>query len=548
LEASKVVDIDSALLRFAQLTDEQKESIVQKALSKLEDREDNEFDNLHSEDATKLIIESQGESEDESEDESEETPKEETVEETTEETTEEESVDEELESNMSEIVDSLAAEVEQIKGDGDVSSTEIIGFFDNMMQMVNVLVDAKPKGTRKSSVEGIIDRIAKEFDTKEEMDAYLKEHPDADKTRHTFKKPTEVSDEKIVPLKDPKLDDDKETQTKVPDKSVEESHKPLKEKTKEKVQDFSSKIKDFAVKIKDSIKNAPEEVKKMAEDEEYRNEKLKEVADGIKKSPKVVKDAILESAKKEMKEIKHAIWAVKKLAKGEKLDKEDKHALYAGAVYVGLTALGAASGGALGAAGAFAHSFKLHVGIKALHEMADEGFLGYEAYHVLDKALEALSKTAADGDKEAEEALINWILAAVVKVLEDGISQEDMDKILEGVDYDDAKEALSLDFLPKGEKSSKKKASQDDIEDEIIERIACTHLVDRLAHSYLSSRGLQTRRKDKDTMADTGGSSKGREREPDSKPPRDDMKNRFKPKKMTEKDSDSEEDPDNRND
>ena len=50
------------------------------------------------------------------------------------------------------------------------------------------------------------------------------------------------------------------------------------------------------------------------------------------------------------------------------------------------------------------------------------------------------------------------------------------------------------------------------------------------------------------TMADTGGSSKGREREPDFKPPRDDVKNRFKPKKVTEKDSDSEKDPDKRPD
>lgn len=64
---------------------------------------------------------------------------------------------------------------------------------------------------------------------------------------------------------------------------------------------------------------------------------------------------------------------------------------------------------------------------------------------------------------------------------------------------------------------------------------------DRVICSYLvkASRGLQTRRKDKDLMSDTGGISKGRDREPHNKPPRDDVKKRYRTKRKTEKDPDT---------
>jgi hypothetical protein len=82
----------------------------------------------------------------------------------------------------------------------------------------------------------------------------------------------------------------------------------------------------------------------------------------------------------------------------------------------------------------------------------------------------------------------------------------------------------------------------------MIERISSDSMIEKLTSERLGSRGNQTRRKDKDTMSDTGGISKGRDREPHHKPPRDDVKNRFKPKKQIENDSDTNEDPDNRSD
>jgi hypothetical protein len=57
-------------------------------------------------------------------------------------------------------------------------------------------------------------------------------------------------------------------------------------------------------------------------------------------------------------------------------------------------------------------------------------------------------------------------------------------------------------------------------------------IADRLTNDILSSRGQQTRRKDKDLMQDTGGTSKGRDREPHSKPPRDDVKKRYRDRRL----------------
>lgn len=71
------------------------------------------------------------------------------------------------------------------------------------------------------------------------------------------------------------------------------------------------------------------------------------------------------------------------------------------------------------------------------------------------------------------------------------------------------------------------------------DRVACAYLVE-------AARGQQNQRKNKDLMDDTGGRSKGREREPEQKPPRDDSKNRYrkkdKPAEDRDKDTDNDKD------
>jgi hypothetical protein len=60
-----------------------------------------------------------------------------------------------------------------------------------------------------------------------------------------------------------------------------------------------------------------------------------------------------------------------------------------------------------------------------------------------------------------------------------------------------------------------------------------TSITGRVALCFLGARGLQVRRKDKDLMQDTGGVSKGRDREPTNKPPRDDRKERYRDRRLT---------------
>ena len=77
-----------------------------------------------------------------------------------------------------------------------------------------------------------------------------------------------------------------------------------------------------------------------------------------------------------------------------------------------------------------------------------------------------------------------------------------------------------------------------------------SNMAKRIAKEFLASRGNQTNRKDKDNMSDTGGSSKGRLRSPNHRSPREDKRNRYKPKRKPkeELDQDTDLDPDNRAD
>ena len=77
-----------------------------------------------------------------------------------------------------------------------------------------------------------------------------------------------------------------------------------------------------------------------------------------------------------------------------------------------------------------------------------------------------------------------------------------------------------------------------------IDAIMAESIADNIAR--MAARGMQVNRKDKDTMSDTGGSSKGRQRQPWIKPPRDDLKNPLskKRKPSSEHDMDIDNDPD----
>lgn len=250
--------------------------------------------------------------------------------------------------------------------------------------------------------------------------------------------------DKKEPVRKIKVDKKKvrEKVKEVTDKAKKREDEGVAEKIKEKGKAVGKGLGAIGAKIKESIKNAPAEVKKLVEDPEARKEASQKVVAGIRKTPKVIAKAIYESAKGELKSMKKAGQAVGKLTTGKKLDKEDKKALYATGVYVAGTVIGAMSGGAVVGAVALAHSFKLHVAIKAVHHMADEGFLHFEAMesaHQVFEVLEHISHVASVRQakdefsaEELEQMAISGMLVAVTKVLSDGISQDEMEQILNG--------------------------------------------------------------------------------------------------------------------
>jgi hypothetical protein len=79
----------------------------------------------------------------------------------------------------------------------------------------------------------------------------------------------------------------------------------------------------------------------------------------------------------------------------------------------------------------------------------------------------------------------------------------------------------------------------------VIDRVSIA-----ITRAVLASRGNQVVRKDKDLMSDTGGKTKGRDREPDQKPPREDMENRYRTKDTPskEREKDIQKDPDVKSD
>jgi len=69
-------------------------------------------------------------------------------------------------------------------------------------------------------------------------------------------------------------------------------------------------------------------------------------------------------------------------------------------------------------------------------------------------------------------------------------------------------------------------------------------IADSVARWVVAGRGNQVQRKDKDLMSDTGGISKGRDREPYLKPPRDDVKERYRDKRLNKDQKDEREEDD----
>lgn len=214
-----------------------------------------------------------------------------------------------------------------------------------------------------------------------------------------------------------------------------------KESLRSRLTGMFSKIKGAAKSVVDSVKKAPENVQKFVVDSAFRKKAISDMVKGVKKTPEKLAKHVLKQAKHELKELKHAAKAGRKLFKKPPgpFTKEDKAALYAAGAYVAksIVATMPPHGAAIMAAGAIGASFGMHVGIKSIHHVMDKGFTHFEwaesVFHVLHHVV--ASKQAAEGDDDKAEAeFIEGLTRVVLDMMDQGISDEDMEKIMADVE------------------------------------------------------------------------------------------------------------------
>jgi hypothetical protein len=277
-------------------------------------------------------------------------------------------------------------------------------------------------------------RQAREFPSQEALDAYLSEHEKAEPEKHWVRK------EEPAKSDEPGAKDDAPAE--------EPAKKEEPKKAPSKLDGFLSRIRGVSKSMLDSVTKAPPRVKAFVAEKSSRDELTKAVAEAVRKTPKKVVDSVWAGARKEVHEIKHAGEAVKKVLRKppQAWDKKDKKAVYAAAVYVAGAVLSAAGGGPVMAAGAVGKSFALHVAAKAMHHVIDHGFTHLEAAEWASHGAEHLLHVvehlhlAGDEDDDLQRGLIEHLTVAVGAVLDEGVSDDDMESILKGTKEPDMNE------------------------------------------------------------------------------------------------------------
>ena len=167
-----------------------------------------------------------------------------------------------------------------------------------------------------------------------------------------------------------------------------------------------------------------------------------------------------------------------------------------------------------------------------------------------DESKEAGGEITAEEDNEEEEG------DSEVEEIADDI-EEDVENI-KGKDGIDSSNMLKLfsdmmamvNLLVKvrvpRSRSSKPKIAAERIASSLVQG----SIAESVARFMVAKRGLQMNRKDSDLIHDTGGTSKGADKDTDQRPPRDDVRKRFrtKDKPADQRDPDTDNDKDKRSD
>lgn len=286
---------------------------------------------------------------------------------------------------------------------------------------------------RKIVAEAIVLRVAArhqmafEFPSPKALKNYLKEHPKADKSKHTVQ-PKAEPDSKDAPKAEPEH----------------------KEAPKRSWKDVLKGVSEAAVSF---VKSSPKAVRDFVSDEGFRRDALMKAHTAVVNAPEAFVKGVIREAKHEAKEIKEAGHGLSAVLRGKKMTEEQKHALKKVATHVAIaTAATALTGGlalgaaglAKGTAGAFVSSLAKKVALRsvsqqlgALPTVEELGHAGHGAAHTVKHLFDHFTTHLASGEElDPEDVFAAFVAAAVAK----GLKELDPDTVAEAIE-DAAKES-----------------------------------------------------------------------------------------------------------
>lgn len=317
--------------------------------------------------------------------------------------------------------------------------------------------------------------------TPAEWEAYKKQHPDADRSKHKIvkvkgqpskpapgtppqgKKPPPLpADAKAKPKKPPPLPGAPKTSKPppVPDAAKKPKPPPLPSKKQDHGEDHDDHhseggrfdgwkkslkgLKDSAIKF---VEKSPKAIKSFLGDPDFRKAALNEAREAVTSLPKEAKQRLVETVKEEVHEFKLAGAGIKAMISGKKMSKHQKHAFKAVATHlaIGATAAAFAATGPLVGAAVFSKNLATHVALKSvkkalgsLHTMNEVNHIGHGVMHLF----EHIASEEGKGKKEVdpEEAMTNLIFAAVAKQIEQ-LTDKDFTTVLNDLDEGDEEKA-----------------------------------------------------------------------------------------------------------
>jgi hypothetical protein len=308
-------------------------------------------------------------------------------------------------------------------------------------------------------LDGEMSRMAREFPSPEALNKYLKNHPNAQKNKHTVAKPSgeEKPKEEKQPSKEKPSEKEKpQSKKKNKDKGKGQMRRvlgpnpftpPTPPKSKPKVQEAKKALEKspkhvlseavVAVVSPDlarQLREAPDDVQQFIYDNDHRTKILKETAGALNSGGKKIRDAVRSTVGEVLSTVKKAGPGISKMFSGKELDKDETAAVNKVVSHVsGLVSAALASSKPMKAVQTeLGASFLGSIANKIEQTTRGEMKTLFESGGLAARLSKTLFGLSSSGKKKASEesdqveAFAVLIAEIMQKALEDGLSNEDM--------------------------------------------------------------------------------------------------------------------------